>query len=89
VNLNSAASTAAGEKNSAAKGELKEQKDSFGKSFISTLLLNFCHKRQETEECILKLGGYIDYHGTYTLQVSDRLRAGTEMSSGFFPVHRY
>ena len=26
-----------------------------------------CNKKQETEECILKLGSYIDHHGTYTL----------------------
>jgi len=33
---------------------------------VSTLLQNFCHKKQETEECSLKWCGYIDHHGTYT-----------------------
>jgi len=47
-----------------------------------------CHKKQETEKCSLKLCGYIDHQGTYTLQVSDRLRAGTEKSADFFTVYR-
>jgi len=31
---------------------------------VSTLLLNFCHKKQEIEECSLKLCGYRNHHGT-------------------------
>ena len=34
---------------------------------ISTLLQKHCNKKQETEEFGLKLCGYIDHHGTYTL----------------------
>jgi len=33
---------------------------------ISTLLQKYCNKKQETEECILKLCGYIYQQGTYT-----------------------
>jgi hypothetical protein len=42
--------------------------------------LGFCNKKQETEECFLKLGGYIYHQGTYTLQ------AGTEKSAAFLPL---
>ena len=45
---------------------------------ISALLLNFCHKKQETEGCSLKLCGHKDHHGTYTLQ------AGTEKCACLF-----
>ena len=33
---------------------------------ISTLLQKHCNKKQETEECTLKLYGYIYHQGTYT-----------------------
>jgi len=49
---------------------------------ISTLLLKHCHKKQETEECNLKICGYIYLQGTYTPQ------AGTEKGAGFFTVYR-
>ena len=52
---------------------------------FSTLLQKHCNKKQETKECILKLCGYIYHQGTYTPQVSDRLRAGTEKGAGFLP----
>jgi len=45
---------------------------------VSTLLQKHCNKKQETEECKLKLCGYIYHHGTYTHQ------ADTEKSAGFF-----
>jgi len=50
--------------------------------WFSTLSLNFCNKKQETEECFLKLCGYIYHQGTYTHQ------AGTEKSAGIFTVNR-
>jgi len=34
--------------------------------FFSTLLQKHCNKKQEIEECILKLCGYIYHQGTYT-----------------------
>jgi len=34
---------------------------------ISTLLQKHCSKKQETEECNLKLCGYVYHQGTYTL----------------------
>ena len=46
---------------------------------VSTLLLNFCYNKQETEECSLKFGGYIYHQGTYTPQ------AGNEKDAGFLP----
>ena len=46
---------------------------------VSTLLQNYCNKKQETEECIFKLCGYIYHQGTYTLQ------AGNEKGAGFLP----
>jgi len=49
---------------------------------VSTLLLKHCHKKQETEECNLKICGYIYLQGTYTPQ------AGTEKGAGFFTVYR-
>ena len=48
----------------------------------STLLQKHCNKKQETEECKLKLCGYIYHKGTYTHQ------AGTEESAGIFTVNR-
>ena len=33
---------------------------------FSTLLQKHCNKKQETEEYILKLCGYIGHHGSYT-----------------------
>jgi len=33
---------------------------------ISTLLQKHCNKKQETDECILKLSGYIYHQGTNT-----------------------
>jgi hypothetical protein len=51
---------------------------SFSLMPFSTLLLNFCKKKQQTEECKLKLCGYIYRQGNYTHQ------AGTEKSGGFF-----
>ena len=33
---------------------------------VSTLLQKHCNKKQEIEECILKLYGYIYNQGTYT-----------------------
>ena len=53
---------------------------------VSTLLQKHCnsvlyplegYKKQETEECILKLCGYIYHQGTYTPQ------AGSEKGAGF------
>ena len=38
---------------------------------FSTLLLKHCNKKQETEECILKLYGYIYQQGTYTPQAGN------------------
>ena len=39
----------------------------FGQRFLfSTLLQKPCHKKQEIEECILKLCGQIHHQGTYT-----------------------
>ena len=49
---------------------------------FSTLLQKHCNKKQETEECILKLCGYIYHQGTYTPQ------AGNEKSAGFFTGYR-
>ena len=46
---------------------------------VSTLLQKHCNKKQETEECILKLCGYIYHQGTYTPQ------AGNEKGAGFLP----
>ena len=46
---------------------------------VSTLLQKHYNKKQETEECILKLCGYIYHQGTYTPQ------AGNEKGAGFFP----
>ena len=46
---------------------------------FSTLLQKHCNKKQETEECILKIGGYIYHQGTYTPE------AGTEKGAGFLP----
>ena len=43
---------------------------------VSTFLQKLCNKEQETEECILKLGGYIDHQGTYTLQAGNGKGAG-------------
>jgi len=37
------------------------------------------YKKQETKECILKLGGYIYHQDTYTLQ------AGNEKGTVFLP----
>ena len=51
---------------------------------VSALFLNFCHRKQETEGCSLKMYGYKDHHGTYTLQVSARLRAGNKKGPGFY-----
>ena len=48
-------------------------------SAISTLLQKHCNKKQETEECILKLCGYIYHQGTYTPQ------AGSEKGAGVLP----
>ena len=45
---------------------------------ISTLLLKHRNKKQEPEECNLKLCGYIHHQGTYTPQ------AVTEKGAGFF-----
>ena len=45
---------------------------------FSTLLLNFCNKKQETEGYCFKLCGYIYHQGTYTPQ------AGSE-KAGFLP----
>ena len=42
------------------------EKDSRHITHFSTLLQKHCNKKQETEECSLKLCGYIDNHGTYT-----------------------
>ena len=50
--------------------------------FVSTLLQKSCRNKQETEECILKLSGYLYRQGTYTQQ------AGTEKSAGVFTVNR-
>jgi len=36
----------------------------------------------------LKLETQSNHQGTYTHQVSDRLRAGTEENAGFFTVYR-
>ena len=44
--------------------------------YFSTLLLNFCHKKQEITECSLKLCGYINHHGTYTHQAGNRKGTG-------------
>jgi len=52
---------------------------------VSTSLQKHCNKKQETEESILRLHGYIYYQGTYTPQVSDRLRAGNKKGAGFLP----
>ena len=46
---------------------------------VSTLLQKHCNKKQETEECNLKLFGYLEHQGTYTPQ------AGTEKGAGFLP----
>jgi len=46
---------------------------------VSTLLQKHCNKKQQTEECILKLCGYICHQGTYTPQ------AGNEKGAGFLP----
>ena len=46
---------------------------------ISTLLQKHCDIKQETEECILKLCGYIYHQGTYTPQ------AGNKKGTGFLP----
>ena len=46
---------------------------------VSTLLQKHCDKKQETEECILKLCGYIYHQGTYTPQ------AGNKKGTGFLP----
>ena len=35
---------------------------------FSALEIHFCHKKQETEGCRLKLCGHNNHHGTYTLQ---------------------
>jgi len=52
----------------------------FGTTYtISTFLQKHCNKKQETEECILKLCGYIYHQGTYTPQV------GNEKGAGFLP----
>ena len=48
---------------------------------VSTLLQNYCNKKQETEECILKLCGYIYRQSTYTLQ------AGNEKGCWLFTVY--
>ena len=47
---------------------------------VSTLLQKHCNKKQEPEECKLKLCGYIYHQGTYTHQ------AGTEESAEFLPL---
>ena len=46
---------------------------------ISSLLLKHRNKKQEPEECNLKLCGYIHHQGTYTPQ------AVTEKGAGFLP----
>jgi hypothetical protein len=46
---------------------------------FSTLLQKPFRKKQETEECVLKLCGYIYHQGTYTRQ------AGTEKGVDFLP----
>ena len=43
---------------------------------LSTLLQKHCNKKQETEEGILKICGYIYHHGTYTHQAGTNKRAG-------------
>ena len=49
---------------------------------FSTLRQKHCNKKQEIEECGLKLSGYIYNQGTYTPQ------ADTEKSAGIFTVNR-
>ena len=56
-------------------------------SIFSTLRLNFCNKKQETAECILKLRGYIYHQGTYAPLWGDYINYGLffskNQSSGF------
>jgi hypothetical protein len=47
---------------------------------VITLLQKHCNTKQETEECKLKLCGYIYHQGTYTH------RAGTEKMQEFLPL---
>jgi len=55
---------------------------------ISTLLQKHCNKKQETEEYILKLSGYIYHQGIYTLQADNEKGADFLPFTGVNPVCR-
>ena len=44
----------------------KDTQDYPGPFAFSTLLQKHCNKKQELEECVLKLCGYTYHQGTYT-----------------------